>query len=169
MYTSGVPEHFLMLVRNQQSNNRSMKNIVIFFLLTFLFASCGGDQEGDILSYIEDNNLTGFESTPEGVYYKIVNAGNTSMKPKIGDICIVNYKGYYTDGEQFDSSYDRGVPFTTDLTNVIAGWRIGLPLYGEGGSGTIIIPSLFGYGNNPPDGIRENAILVFDIEILEVQ
>lgn len=146
-----------------------MKNIFILLIIAFLITSCGKDQEGDILSYIEDNNLTGFESTPEGVYYKINNAGDTSMKPKIGDICIVHYKGYYTDGTQFDSSYDRGQPFTTNLINVIAGWRVGLPLYGEGGSGTIIIPAAFGYGDNPPDGIRENAILVFDVEILEVQ
>jgi FKBP-type peptidyl-prolyl cis-trans isomerase FkpA/FKBP-type peptidyl-prolyl cis-trans isomerase FklB len=146
-----------------------MKNIIVFFFAALLFVGCGKNEEGDILSYIENNGLTGYESTPEGVYYKINNAGDTSMKPKIGEQTIVHYKGYYTDGEQFDSSYDRGTPFTTELVAVIAGWRVALPLFGEGGSGTIIIPPSLGYGENPTNGIRENAILVFDIEILEVQ
>jgi FKBP-type peptidyl-prolyl cis-trans isomerase FkpA len=146
-----------------------MKNFLLMLFIGLSIVSCGSDEEGDILSYIEENNLTGFLETPEGVYYKIDNPGDETMKPKIGEITIVHYKGYYTDGEEFDNSYKRGQPFTTELVNVIGGWRVGLPYYGEGGSGTIIIPPTLGYGDNPPSGIRENAILVFDIEILEVQ
>lgn len=148
-----------------------MKNILLLLLLSTLLISCSGDQfEEDIEAienYISSNNLT-FDKTEESIYYSIVESGS-EVRPTLSNSVVCHYRGYYLDGEQFDSSYDRGMTSEFGLANVIEGWRIGMQLFAEGDSGTLIIPSELGYGGNPPLGIREDAVLVFDIELFEVK
>jgi FKBP-type peptidyl-prolyl cis-trans isomerase FkpA len=50
---------------------------------------------------------------------------------------------------------------------MINGLNIGLRYYGKGGKGTIFIPSSKGFGNNPPRGIRKNAVLIYRIHVLD--
>ena len=72
----------------------------------------------------------------------------------------------------FDSSYDRGKPFSFQigLRQVIEGWEQGLLGMKVGGKRTIFIPSELGYGERGAgDLIPPNANLIFDIEIIEVQ
>lgn len=147
-----------------------MKYSLMALGLIMVFSSCLKDQLSkdtrEIERFIEDNELTGFQSTPEGLYFRIDVPGGEE-KPKLGDNVIVHYRGYYTDGEVFDSSYDRGEPIDIPLVALIEGWRKGLVLFGKGGEGMLIIPSYMGYGQNPPGTIRKNAVLVFDIELID--
>ena len=148
-----------------------MKNIFFFlFGLLLLVPSCKKDQltidKELIADYLKEHNLTA-KITEEGLYYIIETEGN-GKRPSVNDQVKVHYKGTLLDGKKFDSSYDRGAPSTFFLSQVIAGWQIGIPLIKEGGKGKLIVPSKLGYGSNPPSGIPENAVLVFDIELLEV-
>ena len=84
----------------------------------------------------------------------------------------VHYIGMLEDGTKFDSSYDRGEPFSFQigLRQVIEGWEQGLLGMKVGGKRTIFIPSELGYGDRGAgDLIPPNANLVFDIEIIDVQ
>ena len=143
-----------------------MRSILGLSLLaiTLIFTSC--DQETidreSILKYIQDNNLTAIEGD-NGLYYVIDSTGNGDS-PTIADEVRVNYTGRYTDDELFD----QGANVTFPLNALILGWQYGLPQFKEGDSGLLLIPSHLGYGSNPPGDIRPNAVLVFEIDLLEV-
>ena len=84
----------------------------------------------------------------------------------------VHYTGKLQDGTNFDSSYDRGQPFSFQigLREVIKGWEIGLMGMKVGGKRTLIIPPELAYGDRGAgDLIPPNATLTFDIEIVAVK
>ena len=150
-----------------------MKKYIFFFLaVAFFTTSCGkGEDQREvderlINEYLMENNLVS-ESTNTGLHYIIDNPGS-GEKPTLSDEIEIHYNGFYLDGQKFDSSYDRGKPFESDFDFLIQGWREGIPLYGKGGTGTLLIPSHLGYGPNPPVGVRPNAVLVFEIELLNI-
>ena len=65
-----------------------------------------------------------------------------------GKEVVVHYSGYLADGTKFDSSHDRGTPFTfvLDQGRVIKGWDEGVAGMKKGGKRTLIIPPELGYG-----------------------
>ena len=84
----------------------------------------------------------------------------------------VHYTGKLQDGTKFDSSYDRGQPFSFQigLREVIEGWEIGLMGMKVGGKRTLIIPPKLAYGERGAgDLIPPNATLTFDVEIIDVK
>ena len=84
----------------------------------------------------------------------------------------VHYTGKLQDGTKFDSSYDRGKPFSFQigLREVIKGWEIGLMGMKVGGKRTLIIPPELAYGDRGAgDLIPPNASLTFDIEIVAIK
>lgn len=90
---------------------------------------------------------------------------------KAGDTVSVHYIGVLPNGEQFDASYNRGVPFefTVGAGRVIKGWEEGLLGMKEGGQRILIIPSDMAYGERGAGPIPPNATLVFAIELLEIK
>ena len=84
----------------------------------------------------------------------------------------VHYIGMLEDGTKFDSSYDRGEPFSFQigLRQVIEGWETGIMSMKVGGKRTLIIPPELGYGERGAgELIPPNSTLIFDIEIIDVQ
>ena len=88
-----------------------------------------------------------------------------------GKKITVNYVGTLTDGVKFDSSYDRGQPFTFTLGagQVIQGWDQGLVGMKVGGKRKLTIPPELGYGNQAVGVIPANSTLVFEVELLKVE
>lgn len=120
--------------------------------------------EDIILQYISDNNLNA-EPTGSGLYYVINSTGNGEF-PNINSLVTVAYKGTLTDGTTFDQSSSNGITFP--LSNVIQGWQEGIPLFSEGGSGILLIPSALGYGSQSVGNIPENSVLIFELTLLNV-
>ena len=90
---------------------------------------------------------------------------------KAGDNITVHYTGWLTDGAKFDSSLDRGEPFTFDLGQgyVIKGWDEGVVGMKVGGKRKLTIPADMGYGDaGAPPSIPGGATLVFEVELLSV-
>ncbi|MGB0684048.1 MAG: FKBP-type peptidyl-prolyl cis-trans isomerase [Magnetovibrionaceae bacterium] len=89
-----------------------------------------------------------------------------------GSTVIVHYTGWLTDGTKFDSSLDRGDPFSFPLGagRVIPGWDMGVQGMKVGGKRKLTIPPELGYG---PRGagrvIPPNATLIFEVELLDVK
>ena len=84
----------------------------------------------------------------------------------------VHYLGMLEDGTKFDSSYDRGEPFSFQigLRQVIKGWETGILGMKVGGKRTLIIPPELGYGDRGAgELIPPNSTLIFDIEIIDSQ
>ena len=120
-----------------------------------------------IEKYVADNGLKG-KYTDSGIFYVIEKEGK-GANPTVDNFVEVHYKGTLLDGNKFDSSYDRNQPAQFPLRGVVPGWQQGIPLFKEGGKGTIIIPSSLAYGPmGRPPVIPQNAVLRFDIELLKV-
>ena len=96
----------------------------------------------------------------------------TGNEAQSGKKVTVNYAGTLTDGTKFDSSYDRGTPFSFNLGTgqVIAGWDQGVAGMKVGGKRRLTIPPELGYGATGAGGvIPPNATLIFEVELLRVE
>jgi FKBP-type peptidyl-prolyl cis-trans isomerase FkpA len=118
-----------------------------------------------IQAYIRDNKLNA-TATGSGLYY-VINTQGTGVNPGPNNTVTVKYNGHLDNGEIFDISTSAGATFL--LKNVIQGWQEGIPYFKKGGKGILLIPSALGYGSQPQTGIPANSVLVFDIELLNVQ
>jgi peptidylprolyl isomerase len=112
---------------------------------------------------------------PDGLKYTDDKIGSGAAAVA-GTKVSVQYTGWLDDngakGKKFDSSRDRGEPFTFTLGahEVIAGWDEGVAGMKVGGRRTLIIPPELGYGARGAGGvIPPNATLIFDVELLQVQ
>jgi FKBP-type peptidyl-prolyl cis-trans isomerase FklB len=115
--------------------------------------------------YLEENaKKPGVVTTPSGLQYKILDAGS-GKTPGPTDTVTVNYRGTLINGNEFDSSYDKGKPVTFQLNGVIKGWTEGLQHVKEGGKIQLVIPSELAYGARGPLAHRT---LVFDVELIAV-
>ena len=110
-------------------------------------------------------------TTATGLTYIVTRRGE-GRALKTGDRVTVNYTGLLTNGAKFDSSLDRGTPFTFQIGEgrVIKGWDEGVARLRVGDHATFILPPQLGYGARgagrdiPPD-----STLVFIIEVLSVE
>jgi FKBP-type peptidyl-prolyl cis-trans isomerase len=110
-------------------------------------------------------------TTKSGLKYEDLKEG-TGAAAKSGDTVSVHYTGWLKDGKKFDSSLDRGEPFTFPLGagRVIKGWDEGVAGMKIGGKRKLIIPPELGYGKKgagnviPPD-----AELAFEVELLKIK
>ena len=110
-------------------------------------------------------------TTESGLTYIVTKEGEGAQL-KAGDNIIVNYTGLLTNGAKFDSSLDRGEPFTFPLGagKVIKGWDEGFQKLKVGDHATLIIPSSIAYGTRGAGGvIPPGATLIFIVEVIGVQ
>ncbi len=114
---------------------------------------------------------SGFDKTNSGLRYKILKKGDGNKATK-GNTVSVHYEGSLTNGQVFDSSYQRNQPidFQLGIGQVIPGWDEGISLLKVGDKARFVIPSDLGYGSaGAGDVIPPNATLVFDVELMEVK
>jgi len=110
----------------------------------------------------------GVVTLDSGLQYKVIKQG-TGASPKADSKVKVHYKGTLVDGKVFDSSYDRGEPAEFPVNQVIPGWTEALQLMKVGDKWQLVIPPELAYGERgAPPRIPPNAVLVFDVELLDI-
>jgi FKBP-type peptidyl-prolyl cis-trans isomerase FkpA len=130
-------------------------------------------------AYFAKNKITGIQKGSLGTYVQILQPG-TGPLIDTSVVVVVNYTGRTMDGNMFDSNTDSSKghvePFRVNMTNdpalgngVISGWYDGLKLLNKGAKAKFFIPSTLAYGKmQMGKEIKENSILMFDIEVLDV-
>ena len=134
-------------------------------LAVFLPTSSRGDDKP------KDKTEPKVITTKSGLKY-IEQKEGSGKEAKSGDTVDVHYTGWLKDGTKFDSSVDRGQPFSFPLGKgrVIKGWDEGVAGMKEGGKRKLIIPAELGYGDRGAGGvIPPNAELTFEVELLKVK
>jgi FKBP-type peptidyl-prolyl cis-trans isomerase FkpA len=121
-------------------------------------------EEAQIQAFATANGITATKHS-SGIYYEIINPG-TGATPTLSSNVSATYTGKLMNGSQFDKSTS---PVEFPLSGVIEGWQIGIPLIKKGGKIKLIIPSTYAYGCNGRPGIPSNAVLYFDVDLVDVK
>lgn len=120
-------------------------------------------QTEEIKNYLTQHNITA-TLHESGFYYAIQQEGTGKSIDKCSEV-TVNYTGKLANNVVFDGINDM----TFGLSNLIHGWRLGLPLIKEGGKMTLYIPAYLAYGSEGvPPSIPGNAMTIFEIEVIKV-
>lgn len=151
----------------------TFRKIFLLLLVVALTAACGGgDTETDAGgSSADDDCDTSTVTTDSGLEIQEIECGDGETAES-GDTVVVHYTGTLADGTKFDSSLDRGEPFTFSLGTheVIEGWDEGLVGMNVGGKRKLTIPPELGYGPaGSPPVIPPNATLIFEVEMIDIQ
>ena len=147
------------------SDKNSIIIIVIILIIIvggvyFLFPNPVNNQE----EIISENNET------KNVKIEVLKEGGGEVS-KTGDLVTVHYTGTLENGTKFDSSVDRGTPFSFTLgeNGVIQGWELGVLGMKASEKRKLIIPPELGYGSQGRSPvIPPNATLIFEVELLKI-
>lgn len=120
-------------------------------------------------AFLEKNKTEkGVVTLPSGLQYKIVDEGK-GPSPAESDFVTVDYEGKLTNGEVFDSSYQRGKPVQFKVSQVITGWQEALQKMKQGATWELYIPSELAYGERGLGGpIGPNETLVFKVHLISI-
>lgn len=120
------------------------------------------EQQEDVMNGQNPNDYDEFS-------YEIVTEGD-GPSAGVGDTVTVNYEGTFKDGDVFDSSYERGTPFSFTLGEggVIEGWEEGIKGMKIGEKRILYIPSDMGYGSEDYASIPGGSGLKFTVELLSI-
>ena len=137
-----------------------------------VFKDYSGIDDDIIKKYIADSTVTGAQKQPSGLYYVPVLTDPNAVRATMGKTVAVLYTGRLMNGTVFDASANHGnTPYSFVLGNhtVIDGWDIGIALMHKGDKGVLLIPSALGYGPYGSGSIPPNAVIRFEVELVEVR
>jgi FKBP-type peptidyl-prolyl cis-trans isomerase FkpA len=147
----------------------------VFCLVTMVWNGCAKqactnvrpeNEEAQITTYAAANGLSVTKHS-SGLYYQVVNAG-TGVSPNLSSKVFITYTGKLLNGTVFDQN-NNSINTGWVLRDLIEGWQIGLPLIKKGGTIKLIVPSALAYGCNGAGSIPSNAVLYFEINLVDVQ
>lgn len=136
------------------------KTILVIVMLAAIVIVIGG-------YFFISNSSTSYQV--EGVKIQISKQGSGNQAKK-GDVVTLHYTGTLVNGQKFDSSYDRNLPFTfiLDEGSVIRGFDVGVLGMRVGEKRKITIPPELSYGSVELSGIPANSTLIYEIELLTI-
>lgn len=120
--------------------------------------------ENLIIDYIALHQLDA-KRAENGLYYIIHEKGTGPLLQR-GSPVKADYKGYFLDGQIFDSSYKRKKPIRFTVGQMAPGWDQGMSYVSRGAKLTLILPSFLGYGEEGfQNHVPPNSVILFDIDI----
>lgn len=127
-------------------------------------------QIANLKFFIENQEQEGINVVEKGLHYAVLNYGNVNSKsPELSDIITAHFHGTLTDGTVFWSSVDSNEPLTIELSKLIEGCQKIISLMKINDKWRVYIDPSMAYGDEGRPGIPSNSILIFDIELLDIQ
>ncbi|MFA0084779.1 peptidylprolyl isomerase [Vibrio sp. 10N.286.49.C2] len=150
--------------------------IIVFILAGFMiYRTWTNNKAGEVnlqqgQAFLQENAMKeGIQTTESGLQYEVLHKGEGTVHPSAKDKVKVHYHGTLIDGTVFDSSVERGTPISFGLNQVIKGWTEGLQLMSEGDKYRLFIPSNLAYGKGGSGPIPPASVLIFDVELIQIQ
>lgn len=148
-----------------------MRSFFSFIILSFLIFSC--NKIDTIQDTIDDKIITDYltakkikaTKTNTGLYYILDSIGN-GKKVNSTNTIYVKYAGKLTNDTIFDQNLNGTY---LSLKTAINGFREGASYFNVGGKGRLFIPSKLAYGKNSVGKVPSNSVLIFNIEVIEIQ
>ena len=150
-------------------------NKVLQFSLLLILVGCNQDspnvkQIGNMQYFIENAAQDGINQVESGLQYSIISSGDeTSESPDLNDVITAHFHGTLTDGTVFWSSVDMNEPLKVQLSGLIVGCQKIIGLMRVGDKWRVYIDPSMAYGDEGRPGIPSNSILIFDIELLDIE
>ncbi|HME37754.1 MAG TPA: FKBP-type peptidyl-prolyl cis-trans isomerase [Steroidobacteraceae bacterium] len=121
-------------------------------------------------TFLEKNaREKGVATLPSGLQYRVLAEGNPKAPlPGPQDQIIVRYRASLADGTEIDRSDEHTQPAAFKLNSVIKGWREALSAMRPGAKWQVFVPPDLGYGANSPPSIPPGSLLVYELELLQV-
>lgn len=116
----------------------------------------------------ENAKKEGMKVTDSGIQYEVITTGTGTVSPTAANKVKTHYHGTLIDGKVFDSSVERGTPIDFPVTGVIKGWQEILKMMKTGDKWRVYIPPHLAYGSRPQGKIPANAVLIFEMELIEI-
>ena len=144
-----------------------MRSLLAFSILIFFLVQVSIAQTNDTPPYKYDEKKV--VTTQSGLKYVVVEEGKGPVA-KAGELITAHYHGLLADGTKFDSSFERGQPFSTQIGvgRVIQGWDEAFTTLKEGTKAVLIIPANLGYGARDMGTIPPNSTLYFHVHLIKV-
>jgi peptidylprolyl isomerase len=150
--------------------------IIVIALTVFFFKRSANNEKSAVENnaiakdFLTQNKLVeDVVETTSGLQYQVLQQGGGTEHPSASSKVKVHYHGSLLDGTVFDSSVERGEPISFGLNQVIRGWTEGVQLMVVGDKFKFYIPSELGYGNRSAGQIVPGSLLIFEVELLEIQ
>jgi len=148
-----------------------------FTLVIYLIVLTGCVQDGpnvkqiaNMKFFIENQAQEGINVIEKGLHYAVLNSGDINSKsPELSDIITAHFHGTLTDGTVFWSSIESNEPLTIQLSGLIEGCQKVISRMKVNDKWRVYIDPSMAYGDEGRPGIPSNSILVFDIELLDIQ
>ncbi|SER07941.1 FKBP-type peptidyl-prolyl cis-trans isomerase [Pedobacter rhizosphaerae] len=145
------------------------KYFSVLVLFVVALSSCKKDSDNadkQITDFIQKNNINAVKDG-SGLYYQIIKPGSGSFTYPSNTQITIKYEGRLLNGNVFDNG--GGKEQTFYLSQLIEGWKIGIPKIQKGGEIRLIIPPSLGYGDRAAGSIPANSVLDFTISLNNVQ
>jgi peptidylprolyl isomerase len=149
---------------------------VVIALAVFYFTKNSNDKKTALENIkigkdflVTNKTKEGVLETASGLQYQVLQKGEGSEYPNANTTVKVHYHGSLLDGTVFDSSVERNKPISFSLNQVIKGWTEGVQLMVVGDKFKFFIPSELAYGNRATGKITSGSLLIFEVELLEIQ
>lgn len=127
-------------------------------------------QIANLKFFIENQEQEGINVVEKGLHYAVLNYGDMNSKsPEPSDTITAHFHGTLTDGTVFWSSVDSNEPLTIELSKLIEGCQKIISLMKINDKWRVYIDPSMAYGDEGRPGIPSNSILIFDIELLDIQ
>jgi FKBP-type peptidyl-prolyl cis-trans isomerase len=127
-------------------------------------------QIANLKFFIENQEQEGINVVEKGLHYAVLNYGDVNSKsPELSDTITAHFHGTLTDGTVFWSSVDSNEPLTIELSKLIEGCQKIISLMKINDKWRVYIDPSMAYGDEGRPGIPSNSILIFDIELLDIQ